>query len=725
MRISNYAFAFYLFVLGLEMEPRSILQWSGPANKIAYAGIISTVCITLLCYSFINYSGIGIALDHSFQVMFGLAVGLAATSSPILTRLITELKIGKSEIGRLAVRCGLANDMICTSLMCVGIIFCGSFYSKNGGGGQASAIIHSIVSVLLISFEVWVVLKIVNPIFSVLNDRNPQGKPIRGIDMAVVSVLSVLLCSVSSFFGFDQNFNAFVVGLFLPRDGRMSNFLISKINFALTAFILPLYLVMVGINANYDSWMADHEQIRTVYKLLIIGSIGVVGKLTGTVAYSIGHGLRWPEAVALGLLLNVKGYFHIFCAYAAMNNDIIDRNSMMVMMLVIIGTVVPTPLVVAFIVRRARARGQGSLMGLQWHDPSRELRVLVGLHGVEDVPIAVNVMETMRAAEGSGDGGGLVTYVVDMVEMTDKAMASLVHGEGMEAVTVTDEGIMAVREQVRSALEAYKAESGDGVRVRCLLAVAAFDDMHEDICSSAQDCMVLLVVLPFHRRNRVDGAMDIGHLGYRMVNERVLQEAPCSVGIFVDRGLGGSGQSSMSSVTQNVCVVFIGGADDREALAYAGRMADHPGVRMMVLRFLPDSTAKGKESGPGRRVLAAVGRQEMEMKADDEYFTEFYDRFIASGGAGYMEKHVGSGAETVATLRALEGQYQLFIVGRGKDRDSVLTAGMSEWAECPEIGPIGDILASSDFSATASVLVIQQHNISQSLNVIDDEFLPI
>ncbi|KAK8923720.1 Cation/H(+) antiporter 28 [Platanthera zijinensis] len=644
------------------MDPRTIIQFSGPATKLAYAGIISTVGITLLCYAVIHYSKLDLDVINSYHALFGLAIGLASTSSPILTRLITELKIGKSEIGRLAVHTGLANDMICTSIMCI-----------------------------------------INPLIDVINSRNPEGKPIHGIDLLIVSSISFLLCFGSVLLGFDANFNAFIVGLCLPRQGRISNFLISRINFAVTTFILPLYVVLVGFSTDYREWAEDHNHI--VYKLLILGSIGVVGKLTGTVAYSIRYGLQWPEAMALGMLLNVKGY---------------------VIVVVTVGTIIPTPLVVAFIVRRARVREYERPMGLQWCNTGGEMRILVGLHGPRDVPLAINVMESMRG-QADGFSSGLLAYMVEMVEMTDKAAASLVHRDGMDAITVTDEEIVEWREQIGSALEVYMEEIGDGVRIRRILAVSSFDDMHEDICRSAQDCMAALVVLPFHRRLRVDGEMDTGHRGYRVVNQKVLQLAPCSVAILVDRGLGRAGsQLSLSSATLSVCVVFIGGADDREALAYASKVVHHPGMRLMIVRFLPDAAASGKVTGPGRRVLTAVGKQEMEQKADDEYFTGFYERYVAGGnGVGYMEKHVGSGAETVAVLRTLEGRYELFIVGRGRDRDSVLTAGMNEWAECPELGPIGDILAASDFSVTASVLVIQQHDALRKFDVIDEEFLPL
>lgn len=64
-----------------------------------------------------------------------------------------------------------------------------------------------------------------------------------------------------------------------------------------------------------------------------------------------------------------------------------------------------------------------------------------------------------------------------------------------------------------------------------------------------------------------------------------------------------------------------------------------------------------------------------------------------------------NGPEAVETLKVLEGKYQLFIVGKGKEEDSALTAGMSEREECPELGPIGNLLASSHFSGMSLVLV--------------------
>jgi len=124
---------------------------------------------------------------------------------------------------------------------------------------------------------------------------------------------------------------------------------------------------------------------------------------------------------------------------------------------------------------------------------------------------------------------------------------------------------------------------------------------------------------------------------------------------------------------------------------------------------------------------AALGQEEAQMQVDDKFFAKFYWKHVAGGGRGmgYLEKHVADGAELVAVLRGLQSEYRLFMVGRDRDWSSVLTEGLDEWAECLELGPVGDILASSDFSPTASVLIVQQYDAKKHYKVIDDEFLPL
>lgn len=84
-------------------------------------------------------------------------------------------------------------------------------------------------------------------------------------------------------------------------------------------------------------------------------------------------------------------------------------------------------------------------------------------------------------------------------------------------------------------------------------------------------------------------------------------------------------------------------------------------------------------------------------------------RYVTSGQVGYVEKYVNNGSETVAALMDIGDMYSLFIVGKGGRGHSPLTTGMSDWEECPELGTVGDLLASSEFNVNGSVLVVQQY----------------
>ena len=185
----------------------------------------------------------------------------------------------------------------------------------------------------------------------------------------------------------------------------------------------------------------------------------------------------------------------------------------------------------------------------------------------------------------------------------------------------------------------------------------------------------------------------------------------------MDRGLGSVEGITRGEATVHVAVIFIGGKDDREALAYASRVAQHAQVKLTVIRFLVDSSV---ESSSLYRMIPP--EQEKEMKLDDECFTQFYERHVIGGRISYMEKHLANAAETFSTLRSFEGQYSLVIVGREGGMNSVLTRGMNDWQQCPELGPIGDVLSGSDFSMTVSVLIIQQHRLRGEIDGLDEDF---
>ncbi|KAK7404250.1 hypothetical protein VNO78_04980 [Psophocarpus tetragonolobus] len=403
--------------------------------------------------------------------------------------------------------------------------------------------------------------------------------------------------------------------------------------------------------------------------------------------------------------------------------------------LTIFFTVVHSPVVVAHIIKRARKRAPTHTNALQLLEPSSELRILLCLHGLDNVPAFINFMEISRGTPNPNLG--ILVYVAEIIELTDQIAATLESGEGVHTTGIKDKEVIEMREQVTSFFEAYVQNNnnnnnvvdddddgggggggGGCITLKRAVAVSTITNMAQNISVLAEDLMIALIVLPFHRNQRQDGKLDAGNMGFRYVNRKLLKSAPCSVGILVNRGLGSMEKISASAWVK-VAVIFIGGRDDREALAYVGRVAWHPGVKVTVIRLLVDTSAESSRLAAYR---VSLPEQEEEMGLDDECFAQFYEKYIVGGRISYTEKHLANASETFSTLRSFEGQYSLVIVGREGGVNSILTKGMNDWQQCPELGPIGDVLSGPDFSTSVSVLIIQQHKLRGELDGLDEDF---
>lgn len=257
------------------------------------------------------------------------------------------------------------------------------------------------------------------------------------------------------------------------------------------------------------------------------------------------------------------------------------------------------------------------------------------------------------------------------------------------------------------------------------------------------------MIVPYHKEQRYDGRMVSRLDGRRQLNQRILQRAPCTVGVLVERHLpsisvaetvsarqgeadrdGGDeeGQSAAgtsplaaaeeqeaATAVHHVVAVFLGGPDDREAVAYATRLSAHPSVSVSVSRFRlsqpPDDNTEN--------VQTAGGEELEEQVEDEEFMTEVYAGFVAPGRVSYTETYVSNGVETLHALSAMVGMCSLFVVGRGGSGGAAwaaMTRGMGglDEEECPELGRVGELLASDDFlGCSSSVLVLQQHKLHQ------------
>lgn len=314
-----------------------------------------------------------------------------------------------------------------------------------------------------------------------------------------------------------------------------------------------------------------------------------------------------------------------------------------------------------------------------------ELRILACICHEDNVPAVINILEASNPTSVSPIG----VYVLELVELVGQAMPLLINHQ-----TNKTSHSNARSDRIVNAFSQYQIRNQGIVAVQCFTSIAPFVTIHDDICSLALEKITSLVIIPFQKFDSP---------ALRVMQNKVLQMASCSVGILVDRAhgiLNAPKTMSDSWFALHVCVIFIGGPDDREALAYGTRMAEHPNINITVIR------------------IYEIGHKEfdlIETQLDLNAVNDFRIIHADNSRALYKDVGVSEGPETAEVLHSLSEGFDLMLVGRRRDEALSLLMGLSQWCEVRELGVIGDMLTSSDYKSKASVLVVQQ-----KASVVDD-----
>ncbi|KAF6993109.1 hypothetical protein CFC21_010045 [Triticum aestivum] len=731
--VASLGLLFFLFLVGLELDLRSVRRSGRRAFAIAAAGI----SLPFAC-------GVGVAFvirraipgaDEAgyapFLVFMGVAMSI--TAFPVLARILAELKLLTTAIGETALAAAAFNDVAAWVLLALAVAISGS-------GDDRRSPVTSLWVLLSGAAFVAVWMLAVKPLMSWVARRSDSGGG--GSAVWVAFTLAGVLASglATDMIGIHAIFGAFVFGLTVPKDGGFAGRVTERVEDLVSELLLPLYFASSGLKT-------DVATIRGGGALGILALIIVTacaGKIMGTFAVAMACGMGAKEAIVLGVLMNTKGLVELIVLNIGRERKVLNEETFAILVLMaLVTTFITTPTVMA-IYKPARATGRRRLHPRKLHGPTSapsspssaaggaaganamELRVLACIHGGHDVPALINLIETIR---GHTQPRRLVKlYILRMVELTERTssilMARAARRNGLPFLRPYRRG----DDQVDVAFGTY-AQLGH-VHVRPMTAVSALHTMHDDVAAVAEDKRVSLIVLPFHKRQHAGhghghgGGDEVENLGpeWRAVNRRILREAPCSVAVLVDRSFGGGEQVSSEQVAHGVCVLFFGGPDDREALELAGRMAEHPGVQLTVVRFLDGKAgseehaevtlrptdARNAEKSYTFSTAVVNGHKEKEL--DEAAVAEFRQRM---GDTVRFEERVVAGnviEEVVAIGKSRE--YGLVVAGRGRLPSAMVAELAVRPAEHPELGPIGDTLASAGHGVASSVLVVQQHDVN-------------
>ncbi|KAG4396397.1 hypothetical protein GLYMA_19G172601v4 [Glycine max] len=113
------------------------------------------------------------------------------------------------------------------------------------------------------------------------------------------------------------------------------------------------------------------------------------------------------------------------------------------------------------------------------------------------------------------------------------------------------------------------------------------------------------------------------------------------------------------------CIIFIGGPYDRKVLELGSRMAEHPAIRLLLVRFTSYKEARGE--GPKQNSPTSTTNWEKEKELDEEAINEFKAKWQES--VEYIEKNATNITEEVLSIGKAK-DYDLVIVGKQQQIES-------------------------------------------------------
>ncbi|KQJ85769.1 cation/H(+) antiporter 19-like [Brachypodium distachyon] len=672
--LANLGLLFFLFLVGLELDLNAIRRTGKKALAISLSGIAVPFVIGIgTSFAFrATVPGLDESPRGPFLVFMGVA--LSITAFPVLARILTELKLLTTDLGRMAMSAAAVDDVTAWILLALAIALSGS----------GSPIISLWVLLTAVGFIV-AVFVLLRPLLAWMARRCPEGEPIK--EVYIVATLAIVLAAgfVTDVIGIHALFGAFIVGIVVPKDGPFANALIEKVEELISGLFLPLYFVSSGLKTN----VATIKGAKSWGLLVLVILNACVGKIGGAVATCLLVKIPAREAITIGFLMNTKGLVELVVLNIGRDRKVLNDEAFAIMVLMaLFTTFITTPIVMA-VYKPARPSSsvpykRRTVDGEDDEHSGGDLRMLACFHGSRNIPTLLNLVELSRGTRGRHH---LVMYAMHLVELTERSSAiSMVHRarrNGMPFFSVTS----SERTTMEVAFEAFQQLSP--VRVRPMTAISVLDTIHRDVIDSAAAKRAAIIIVPYHKALQHDGTFRSLGSAYHAMNRRVLREAPCSVAILVDRGLGGHSHVSAKNVAFSVAVLFFGGADDREALAYAMRMAEHPGVAVTMARLQPN-----------RPLL-----DEADSAAADEAAVEAFKARAAAvddGSMKFEEREGGTKEDVVEAIGSLS-KCNVFVVGRMPP-----TAPLVENPE--ELGPVGSYLVSPEFKTAASVLVIKRYD---------------
>ena len=319
-QLSHLGVLLLMFVAGLEVDLKAMIQTGRPAVLAGSLGVITPVLLGAL-----------VALSFGFGLQESLAIGLilAATSVSISAQTLMELGVLRSRVGLALLGAAVVDDVLAILLLSLFIAV------ATGGGGGAMAVVWVLVRMVAFLGLASALGALILPRLLGFISRLPISEGL----LAATFVIALLYSwAAEALGGVAAITGAFLAGVLIARSPLRRS--IEEGMHALTyAWLVPVFFVSIGLGVN-----ARSLGVSDLWLALAITGVALLSKVLGS-----GLGARWggfsaKDALRLGVGMMSRGEVGLIIAGAEAEAGLIGDRIFAVAVLMILATTLLTPL---------------------------------------------------------------------------------------------------------------------------------------------------------------------------------------------------------------------------------------------------------------------------------------------------------------------------------------------------------------------------------------------
>ena len=339
--LSQIGLVVFMFLVGLELDPKVVRERGRSALLISHASIVAPFLLgtALAIVLYPTLAGTRVTFT-GFALFMGAA--MSVTAFPVLARILAERRLIRTPIGAVAIACAAIDDVTAWCILAAVVVIV-----RATGGGAAGAELPLWVTLGGSAVFVAFMLTAGKRALRVLETRYAARGRVTQDMIAVLMLATLASAWITERLGIHALFGAFLVGAVAPKSEGFVHAVLERFEDVMVVLLLPLFFAFTGLRTEIT--LIEGANGWLVCALVI--AVAVAGKVGGSAIAARATAMPWRDATVIGILLNTRGLMELVILNVGLDIGVISRELFAMMVLMALATTFMTTPLVTWLLR--------------------------------------------------------------------------------------------------------------------------------------------------------------------------------------------------------------------------------------------------------------------------------------------------------------------------------------------------------------------------------------